>query len=91
MTAIAPTADPAPPLATDPATRSPAQWSARLAALTGQGRTADDPDMAECRAALAYWRVRRVHDAERDALDPAHIPALADLLRHAHPVLAVTL
>jgi hypothetical protein len=47
-----------------------------------------DPRVIECQTALAYWRCRRVIDAERSNLDPAHIPALADMLRHAHPVVS---
>jgi hypothetical protein len=68
----------------DPAARSAASWSARLANLVGRGAPDDDRDVVECRNALAYWRVRRSIDAERDLLAPAHIPALADMLRHAH-------
>lgn len=70
---------------TDPAALTPAQWNGRAAALS-RDAPPDDPRVAECRAALSYWRVRRVLDAERGNLDPAHIPALSDLLRHPHPV-----
>ncbi|KAA1430451.1 hypothetical protein [Mycolicibacter arupensis] len=77
------------PIATvDPASMSAASWSARLANCAMRGLPDDHPDVLECRAALAYWRVRRVADAERDNLDPAHIPALADLLRHPHRAVA---
>lgn len=69
---------------TDPAALSPAQWSARLAGFLARGRRDTDPEVIACREALAYWRVRRVIDYERGALCPAHIPALADMLRHAH-------
>ncbi len=69
----------------DPAALTPSQWSARLAAFLSRGRTNDDPDVIACREALSYWRTRRVIDAERANLAPAHIPALADMLRHAHP------
>ncbi|MGJ6122699.1 hypothetical protein QN239_08995 [Mycolicibacterium sp. Y3] len=69
---------------TDPSTLTPAQWNGRSAALS-RDAPPDDPRVAECRAALAYWRIRRAIDADRDNLDPAHVPALADLLRHAHP------
>lgn len=69
----------------DPAALTPSQWSARLAAFLSRGRGNDDPDVIACRAALSYWRVRRSIDAERDQLAPAHVPALADMLRHAHP------
>lgn len=70
--------------ATDPGSRAPAQWSGSLAALRSRGATNADPRVAECLAALAYWRVRRVLDADRDHLNPAHVPALADMLTHAH-------
>ncbi|MGV7633066.1 hypothetical protein [Mycobacterium persicum] len=76
----------APPILSDPAALTPAQWSARLAAFTSRGRGDDDPGVTACRAALSYWRVRRVLDSERGLLSPDHIPALADLLRHAHAV-----
>lgn len=69
--------------ATDPGSRTPAQWSGKLAALRSRGATNADPRVAECLAALAYWRVRRVLDADRDHLNPAHVPALADMLTHA--------
>ncbi|MBV5244445.1 hypothetical protein KUF57_12970 [Mycolicibacterium sp. PAM1] len=69
----------------DPASLTPAQWSGRLAALRSRGATDAEPRVAECLAALAYWRVRRVLDADREHLNPAHVPALADMLKHAHP------
>lgn len=69
--------------ATDPGSLSPAQWSGKLAALRSRGATNTDPRVAECLAALAYWRVRRVLDADREHLNPAHVPALADMLKHA--------
>ena len=68
-----------------PASRSASGWSARRAALKSRQVPDDDPRMIECDAALAYWRCRRTIDAERDRLDPEHVPALADMLRHAHP------
>jgi hypothetical protein len=77
------TAAPAPVLA-DPAALSPIQWAARLAAYLSRGRGNDDPDVQACRAALSYWRCRRVIDAERDRLDGRDIPALRDLLAHPH-------
>jgi hypothetical protein len=72
-------------VATDPASRSAASWSATLAALKSRGAPDTDPRVTECHGALAYWRCRRVIDAERGKLSPEHIPALADMLRHAHP------
>lgn len=68
----------------DPATMPPARWQARHAALKAHGVPDTDPRILECHAALAYWRCRRVIDAERGQLAPEHIPALADMLRHAH-------
>ncbi|MDQ1249248.1 MAG: hypothetical protein QG597_3622 [Actinomycetota bacterium] len=68
----------------DPAALTPSQWSARLASFLSRGRRNDDPDVIACREALAYWRCRRVIDAERDHLSRAVIPALADMLRRPH-------
>ena len=70
--------------ATDPASRSASSWSSTLAVLKSRGVPDTDPRIIEARTALAYWRVRRVLDAERDNLSPEHIPALADMLKHAH-------
>jgi hypothetical protein len=72
----------------DPASRSAPSWSARRAALKSRQVPDDDPRLIECDAALAYWRCRRVIDTERELLDPRHVPALADMLKHAHPVVA---
>ena len=72
----------------DPAALTPSQWSARLAAFLARGRGNDDPEVVACRAALSYWRCRRVIDAEREQLASAHMPALADMLRHAHPAVS---
>ncbi|WP_085245661.1 hypothetical protein [Mycobacterium paraense] len=69
----------------DPAALSPSRWAARLAGFLARGRGNDDPDVITCRQALSYWRCRRVIDAEREQLAPQDIPALADMLRHAHP------
>jgi len=59
-----------------------------LAALKSRQVPNDDPRVVECNAALAYWRCRRVIDTERALLDPRHVPALADMLRNAHQVVA---
>lgn len=72
------------PVLTDPSALTPSQWSARLAAFLSRGRGNDDPEVIACREALSYWRCRRVIDAERAHLAPAHVPALADMLKHAH-------
>ncbi len=63
----------------------PSGWKARKASLLSHGADSDDPRVLECDAALSYWRCRRIIDRERELLDPRHIPALADMLRHAHP------
>lgn len=68
----------------DPSLMSPASWKTRRAALISHGAALDDPDIIECDQALAYWRCRRVIDAERDQLHHDHVPALADMLRHPH-------
>jgi hypothetical protein len=52
----------------DPATMPPARWQARHAALKAHGVPDTDPRILECHAALAYWRCRRVIDAERGQL-----------------------
>lgn len=70
--------------ATDPASLTPARWQSRRAALLSHGAALDDPRVAECDAALAYWRVRRTLDRERESLAADHLPALADMLRHPH-------
>ncbi|HTQ21975.1 hypothetical protein [Mycobacterium sp.] len=72
----------------DPASLSPVRWQARHAAFKAHGVPDDDPRVRECHAALSWWRCRRVIDAEREQLAPAHIPALADILRHAHPAVS---
>lgn len=71
-------------VATDPASRSASSWSATLAVLKSHRAPDTDPRVIEARDALAYWRVRRVIDAERGNLSPEHVPALADMLTHAH-------
>ena len=71
--------------ATDPALMPPASWRARRAALISHGAELDDARVVECDEALAYWRVRRVLDAERGSIAARDVPALADMLKHAHP------
>jgi hypothetical protein len=71
--------------AVDPASRPAASWSSTYAALKSRGVPNDDPRAIECLTAMAYWRCRRVIDAERGNLSHEHIPALADMLKHAHP------
>jgi hypothetical protein len=69
----------------DPGSRTASQWSARLAALKSRDVPDDDHRVIECINSLSYWRVRRVLDKERGTLAAEDIPALADILKHAHP------
>ena len=74
----------------DPALLSPVRWQARHAALKAHGVPDTDPRIIEIHAALSWWRCRRVIDAEREQLAPEHIPALADMLRHAHQAVSAS-
>lgn len=76
------------PTTVEPSLRPPSSWKSRRAALLSHGAALDDSEIRECDQALAYWRCRRVIDAERGQLHPDHIPALADMLRHAHPAVS---
>lgn len=69
--------------ATDPGALSPSQWQAKNAALRSRGGSDTDPRVAECVAALAYWRVRRAIDAEAGQIAPDHLDALVLRLREA--------
>lgn len=62
-------------MTSDPAALSPVQWSGKLAALT-RIRPADDPELVECREALAFWRCKRTFDAEAGHLGPAGVEHL---------------
>jgi hypothetical protein len=75
-----------PGVITDPASMPPSGWKTRKGSLLSHGIDPDDPRIIECDGALAYWRCRRVIDRERGQLHPEHLPALADMLKHAHPV-----
>ncbi|MCH9730839.1 MAG: hypothetical protein K0U84_14385 [Actinomycetia bacterium] len=66
---------------TDPSAFTPSQWAARLAALKSRFAADDDPRVTECRAALSFWRTRRVIDREVDQLAPGGVEALIDRLR----------
>jgi hypothetical protein len=68
---------------TDPASRSAASWSGRLAYLYSRGRGDDDPDVIECREALAYWRISRAVDAEAGHLGRPGVDRLVSQLRGA--------
>lgn len=74
----------APTGTSDASLMSPTSWKTRRAALISHSVALDDPEIRECDQALAYWPCRRVIDAERHQLHPDHVPALADMLRHAH-------
>ena len=65
----------------DPSALSPLQWQTRLASLKSHGLPEDDSRVVECRAALAYWRCRRVLVAERGKIAPDHVDELVDQLR----------
>lgn len=64
----------------DPNALSGPSWSARLAALKSRAAPDDDPRVAECRRALAFWRVKRAVDAERDLLGEDGVVATTELL-----------
>ena len=70
---------------TDPASRSAASWNGTLAALKSRQVPDDDPRVIECLAALAFWRCKRVIDAEAPHLVPEHAGVLAELLREGVP------
>lgn len=59
----------------------PSKWGSRLASLKSRYLPDDDARVAECRAALSYWRCRKVIEAERDTLAPDVRDALAKVLR----------
>ncbi|MBI3213150.1 MAG: hypothetical protein HYZ38_04960 [Mycobacterium sp.] len=69
----------------DPTALTPGQWSGRLAGFLARGRGNDDPDVIACRKALAYWRCRRVIDAEAGQISAGDIDRLVAHLRAAVP------
>jgi len=73
------------PIDIDPSTLTPGQWASKLAGLLSHGRTNDDPDVIACREALAYWRLRKVIDAEARQVNPGGIDALIARFRMAVP------
>jgi hypothetical protein len=60
----------------DPGERPPISWSSALAVLKKQDVPDSDPRIAQCRAMLAYWRIRRVTDAEIDSAIMAELAVL---------------
>lgn len=50
---------------TDPRSRPPETWKARLGALASRGEV-DGPRVEECRRALAWWSAHRLFSAEID-------------------------
>ncbi|MBW4815952.1 MULTISPECIES: hypothetical protein [Rhodococcus] len=50
--------------------------SARFAAFVSRGAPDDGPRVVEARQAVAYHRVKRAVDPDRDALAPADVTAL---------------
>ncbi|OMC05676.1 hypothetical protein A5735_05020 [Mycolicibacter heraklionensis] len=59
-----------------PLSKSDLQWRSELGGLKSQGLGEDDPQVRDCRAALAYWRVRKVIDEVAGKLSPAGVDAL---------------
>lgn len=57
-------------IVSDPAAISPLTAQSRLGALKSRRVPDDDPRVVECRQVLAYWRCRRVIDAEAAGLSP---------------------
>ena len=72
-------------MTTDPASRSAGSWNGTLAALKSRKVPEEDPRVIECREALAFWRCKRVIDAEAGHLVPEHAGVLAELLREGVP------
>ncbi len=66
-----------------PDEKSSAQWQTRLAALVSRGAGRDDPRAAQCRSALAFWRVAKIVAAQADDLDQAGRDLLISALRGA--------
>ena len=69
----------------DPTTITAAQWSARLASFKSRNVSDADPRVVECRAGLAFWRVRNAIVADRRLLAPEHVGTLTGLLDVAVP------
>ncbi|CAN5303669.1 hypothetical protein BH11ACT6_BH11ACT6_53440 [soil metagenome] len=60
----------------DPLSNSMGSWRSKLGSLRAAGAPDDDPKVLECQAALSYWRVRRVVDAEKANLSAAGVDLL---------------
>lgn len=69
---------------TDPRSRPPESWKARLGALASRGET-DGPRVAEARRALAWWRAHSFFSSEidRGALSIETAEHMLDLIRGA--------
>jgi hypothetical protein len=53
-----------PTTAFDPASMSASSWGSKLAGLRSHRVPDDDPRIAQCEAALSYWRLRSRLDRE---------------------------
>lgn len=70
-------------ITTDPASREGPSWAGRLAWLISQGTPEGDPQVVECRQALAYHRLRKSIAAEVGQLSQVGADRLAADLREA--------
>jgi len=64
----------------DPSALPAASWQARYAALRSRQVGDSDPRIAECLAALTFWRCKRVLDREADQLSAPAAHSLAAML-----------
>ncbi len=65
----------------DPASKSRASWVATLANLKSRGAPDTDPQVIACRQGLAYYRARKVIDAEAGELSKPGVDRLVSQLR----------
>lgn len=75
MTAITPTVD--------PEARARASWAGRLAQLVSRGVSEEDPRVIECRAGLAYHRIRQSIESDANQLSAAGADRLVSQIRQA--------
>lgn len=68
---------------TDPEARERSSWAGRLAQLVSRGASEDDPRVIECRAGLAYHRIRQSIDADAGQLSRPGVDRLVSQLRQA--------
>lgn len=60
----------------DPLSKPMVWWRSRLGRLVAEGAGDDDSRVRECRAALSYYRIRKVVDAEAGRLSAAGVDLL---------------